>query len=256
MTLKQEVETLTKSYLQWLGDKTDIEQVSDDFVTITTPQLDRHNDALQIIVTRDKDGVYTLSDDGWTIMDLQASGCEINSSKRSSLLSEITNGFGVRVEDGVLLATTSAKTFSEKKHDLLQAMLSVNDLFFTSSTYARSFFMEDVGNWFENNDIIYSPSVKFTGKSGLTHQFDFLVPGRGNDNMIKTMNNPTNQSAKNLIMASDDIRKIRPRKATSFAFINDAVDADLDSVISALANCEVKPVLWSKRDTFKEYIVN
>jgi hypothetical protein len=42
-----EMQGLIDKYLAWLKDKTSLRQI-DDWVEITTPYLDRHNDYLQI----------------------------------------------------------------------------------------------------------------------------------------------------------------------------------------------------------------
>jgi len=42
-----EIQVLLDKYLQWLKDKTVLRQVN-DWVEITTPYLDRHNDYLQM----------------------------------------------------------------------------------------------------------------------------------------------------------------------------------------------------------------
>lgn len=54
-------------------------------------------------------------------------------------------------------------------------MLAVNDLFVLSSPSVRSFFLEDVQAWLDLSEVRYSPHVKFTGKTGFDHQFDFLI---------------------------------------------------------------------------------
>jgi len=74
-----EIQELLDKYLLWLKDKTTLRQVG-DWVEITTPYLDRHNDYLQIYVKRSNGG-YILTDDGYTIGDLRQSGCEIESKK-------------------------------------------------------------------------------------------------------------------------------------------------------------------------------
>jgi hypothetical protein len=63
-----------------------------------------------------------------------------------------------------------------RKHNLLQAMLAVNDLFFLSIQMVASLFYEDVVSWLDTNEIRYTPNVKFTGKSGYDHLFDFVIP--------------------------------------------------------------------------------
>jgi len=42
-----EIQSLLDEYMRWLKEKTQLRQI-DDWVEITTPYLDRHNDYLQI----------------------------------------------------------------------------------------------------------------------------------------------------------------------------------------------------------------
>ena len=53
-----EADRLVETYLAWLKDTTTLRTV-DDWIEITTPYLDRHNDYLQIYVKRQNDN-YTL----------------------------------------------------------------------------------------------------------------------------------------------------------------------------------------------------
>ena len=69
-----DIRALLDDYATWLRDKTSLRQVS-DWVEITTPYLDRHNDYIQIYAKR-TDGGLVLTDDGYTIDDLEQSGCK------------------------------------------------------------------------------------------------------------------------------------------------------------------------------------
>ena len=95
-----EIQELLDNYVKWLREKTRLRQV-DDWVEITTPYLDRHNDYLQIY-TRKEDGGYVLMDDGYVIDDLETSGCKLDSPKRQELLQTVLNGYGVQLIDGTL----------------------------------------------------------------------------------------------------------------------------------------------------------
>ncbi|MBS1876652.1 MAG: hypothetical protein JSU00_25785 [Acidobacteria bacterium] len=52
MTTLQEIERLLTDYRAWLKDKTTLLEVNGAWVEITTPCIDRHNDALQIFGAR------------------------------------------------------------------------------------------------------------------------------------------------------------------------------------------------------------
>ena len=47
-----EIQTLLDQYMKWLKDKTALRQI-EDWVEITTPYLDRHNDYIQIYARRE-----------------------------------------------------------------------------------------------------------------------------------------------------------------------------------------------------------
>ena len=70
-----EIKSLMDQYIEWLRGKTTLRQV-DNWVEITTPYLDRHNDYLQIYAMR-KNGSYVLTDDGYILGDLEQSGCKL-----------------------------------------------------------------------------------------------------------------------------------------------------------------------------------
>src|SRR5208282_6825471 len=73
-----------------------LRQVNGSWVEITTPYLDRHNDALQIYVRRENDG-FVLTDDSYIVHDLESSGCKLDTEKRKDLLGMTLKGFGVKL---------------------------------------------------------------------------------------------------------------------------------------------------------------
>ncbi len=142
MTVAAEIEKLLNDYRVWLKDKTTLRELDSEWVEITTPYLDRHNDALQIYARQQNDG-YLLTDDSSTIHDLESSGCTLNTEKRLDLLRMTLNGFGVKLNREALEIQASAESFPLRKHNLIQAMLAVNDLFFIlPSQWSKAFFLK------------------------------------------------------------------------------------------------------------------
>ena len=121
----QDIQNLLTTYYAWLKDKTELHQL-DQWVEITTPYLDRHNDYVQIYVKKTNGG-FLLTDDGYTIDNLQQSGCKLDSRKRQVLLKMTLNGFGVKQDGKALQIHASAENFASRKHNLIQAMLAVNE---------------------------------------------------------------------------------------------------------------------------------
>ncbi|MBM3473767.1 MAG: DUF1829 domain-containing protein [Armatimonadetes bacterium] len=244
----EEIQELLDRYWAWLRDRTSLRQVG-DWVEITTPYLDRHNDYLQIYARRD-DGSFILTDDGYVINDLRHSGCSLDSPKRSDLLQVTLNGFGVQLNGDKLELRASPESFALRKHSLVQAMLAVNDLFYTAEPYVTSLFYEDVVEWLDAHEIRYSPGVHFTGKSGYDHKFDFLIPKsrRAPERVLQTVNRPSKDTAQSAIMKWVDTREVRPADSRAYVLLNDSQAPVPPSVVTALLNYEIVGVLWSERE--------
>jgi hypothetical protein len=250
MTTTQEIEELLNHYRLWLKDKTTFREVGDSWVEITTPYLDRHNDALQIYARADNGG-YILTDDSYTIHDLEASGCNLNTEKRQDLLKMTLNGFGVRINSDALEVHASPETFPSRKHNLIQAILAVNDLFYLAQPVVESLFVEDVIAWLDASHIRYTPKVKFTGISGFDHLFDFVIPksaGKHPERIVQAINRPTRDTAEAFIYKWSDTRDVRPSDSKAYAFLNDTEHAISVGVLDAFRNYQIQPVAWSKRD--------
>ncbi len=243
-----EAENLIDRYVAWLREKTTLRAVNDDWVEITTPYLDRHNDYIQIYM-HEKDGKIILSDDGYTIDDLAQSGCSLDSPKRQQLLKQTLAGFGIQQQGNQLVARASRHEFPMRKHDLLQAMLAVNDLFCLAVPMVTSLFFEDVVAWMDSSDIRYVSGAKFTGKSGFDHHFDFVIPKSRSrsERFVETINAPSRSKAESLAFKWEDTKESRPSKSEVYAIINDQDTAVAESVLEAMRRYEIIPVRWSLR---------
>lgn len=250
-----EVKTLLDEYTSWLRDKTALREVK-DWVEITTPYLDRHNDCLQIYAKREN-ASFLLTDDGATIEDLELSGCGLESRKRQDLLHTTLNGFGVRRDDKALVVRATRDTFALRKHNLIQAMLAVNDLFYLAGPMIASLFLEDVTSWLQLNDIRFTPKVKFSGKSGYDHLFDFVVPASKfkPERILRATTRPTKDTAQSMAFAWIDTREVRPESAVAYAILNDGDHEVSVSVLDALRSYDVTPILWSDRSAAVEELV-
>jgi hypothetical protein len=248
MTMVQEIEKLLGEYRAWLKDKTTLREVNDAWVEITTPYLDRHNDVLQIYA-RQENGGYVLTDDSYIIHDLEASGCNLNTEKRQDLLEMTLNGFGVKLNREALEVHATPDTFPLRKHNLIQAMLAVNDLFYLAKPVVESLFYEDVVAWLDANDVRYTPHVKFTGTSGYDHRFDFVVPKsrRQPERVLQAINRPARDNAESFILAWLDTRQVRPPESKAFAVLNDNEQPISGSVLDAFRNYQIRPVPFSQR---------
>ena len=243
-----EIQRLTDEYHDWLREKTNLRSV-DDWVEITTPYLDRHNDCIQIYAKRSNGG-FILTDDGSTIDDLELSGCKLSSPKRQSLLRMTLNGFGVHNENNVLQVRASSTDFALRKHNLLQAMLAVNDLFYLATPMVASLFLEDVEAWLRLSDIRFISNVKLSGKSGYDHLYNFVIPGSRiyPERVLLSINNPNRDISQRAVFAWLDTRETRSDDSRAYAILNDSVKPVAEKVLTAFLEYGLRPVPWSERE--------
>lgn len=130
------------SYLAWLKSQFSCRETG-AYTEITTPFLDRHNDQIQIYALPTADG-WSLTDAGETLSDLEMSGVRFESPKRRVLLLEVLQGFGVTLKNNELTVAADQQSRPQQINNLIQAMLSVNDLFCLAQPTVYQFFTEDV----------------------------------------------------------------------------------------------------------------
>lgn len=243
-----EIQQLLDDYLAWLRDRTQLRQI-DQWVEITTPYIDRHNDYIQIYAQKSNGG-YILTDDGYTIADLEQTGCKLNSPKRQDLLMMTLNGFGVQRVDNRLEVHASHDNFALRKHNLVQALLAVNDMFYLAVPVVASLFYEDVVAWLDVHEVRYTPKVKFTGKTGYDHLFDFVIPKsrKQPERIVQAINRPNRDTAQTVAFAWLDTKEVRSPDSRAYAILNDSEQEISTAVTDALRNYDVQPIPWRKRD--------
>lgn len=247
---RKDCERLIDEYMRWLRQQVEISEI-DDICQISTPFLDRHNDAIEIYVER-KNGHLVLTDDGHTVRDLRASGLEFNTPKRRAHLTSILNGFGVRLADDEIAVTASAEEFPQQKHNLVQAILAVNDMFVMAEEHVLSLFKEDVALFLESYQIPAFSDFKLSGKSGFDHTFDFGLsrslsrPQR----VVRAINILSKDNATSFAFAVNDVRALRTDALGAVAIINDTLRSPSEDSIGALKAYEIEPLFWSQRQQF------
>lgn len=242
-------------YVRWVKDNTSFRSVVEGSMgVITTPFLGNDNDHLDIYVVKQGDRLL-LTDDGNTLQDLKMSGVDLTSGqtspKRDKILKMILRSFGVSVGDeGQLQIEASIGNVAQKKHYLLQAILSVNDMCLLSQENVVSLFKEDVESFFRANNFVFSKDIKISGKTGFDHNVDFLVPASMSrpERLIKVLNTPKKDSIMSVIFAFEDIAENREGKMLDYVIYNDADDRNISQEsLLALDNYGIRHVGWEDR---------
>lgn len=249
-------EYIINDYLKWIKDNTFIEEVDrNNLAKISVPFLDRHNDQVEVYVKKIDNNKFLLTDDGFTLNDLNQSGVDLNSPKRDQIFRTIVNGFGVKMgEDSSLFIEATRDNLGQKKHYLIQAILAVGDMYSLSQESVFSLFKEDVENYFKAENILFSKDIKVTGKSGFDHNIDFLIPASRviHERLIKTINIPDKYHIGNAIFSFTDIAQNREDPIDNIVIYNDTERLASTDIVDALHNYSILGVPWSKRHEYKE----
>lgn len=239
------IEKFIDEYLEFLKENLTIKKLK-DIHEITLPFFDRNNDALTIYVDQISEDEYRVSDDSYIINNLYDNGINL-SKKRLDSISSICLKLGVEVEANELLVYSKSKNLVSKVHTLAQAMLRVDDMYLTSQNRVSSYFIEDLINFFDQNEIYYSRDISFIGKTGMTHSFDFLFQ-RSKENperICRAINNGSKNNMINVLFAWQDIETIRNNKSKLIIIVNDNNKIE-DGVIEGFNNYDIKSYRWSE----------
>jgi hypothetical protein len=251
----------TELYLKWLKENfksTVMKTELGEFIQISTPFLDRHNDHLQIYVKK-QEGEYFLTDAGYIISDLDMCGCDVMSSpKRKTVLSTILNGFGVQIDGEQICTKATDIDFPQKKHALIQAMLSVNDMFFLSRTQIVNVFFEDVQLFFDTNYIPYVANAQFHGASGLSHTFEFTLPAtrKKPERFVRTLNDVSRDKIDSILFSWGDIKELRKPGAKLYVIMNNTEKPVRKELFNALTIYGGTPLLWSEKEKYIEELAS
>lgn len=245
------------NYLSFLKSNMEQVEIKENIYRLTTPFLDRKNDFIEIYIIN-KDGKYTLTDDGHTIDELRLSGFEYKRSpKRKNALNTLVNSHGVDIDsDESLTVSATLDNLALKKHQLIQCIIKVSDLFMLTSQTIESYFYEDVENFLIEKEIRFNSRPSFTGKSKLTINFDFSIGGIPKRNiperLIKISNNFDVNFVKNTIFSWQDIQGTGTKNAKLYAVINDRDKEPSKEKLEALKEYGIETVLWKERNAYSK----
>jgi len=237
------------NYINWLKQKISYKQINDWF-EITTPFLNRFNDYIQIYVKKDNGSLF-LTDNGDTINNLELSGVDFSTEKRKKELDVILNGFGIHRKEVELSTRANQGNFPSKKHSLIQAILSVDDLFVLAQPKVLSFFLEDVKTFLNSNEVRFSSNIILEGKSTFQHKFDILIPSsaKEKERIIKVVNSPRKQNIITHLFSFEDTQIARDNEG--IIVMNDLETPISAEISDALVNYNIFEFSWSKREEYK-----
>jgi len=170
-----DIQKMINDYTVWLR-KEITTAAFGEYAELTTPYLDRFNDYMQIYIKQNEDGIITITDDGYIIGSLISSGMTFEKgSNRQKMINRIATNYGVSIVGEEIKTTATARNFPQKKHMMVQAMLSIDDLFVITPENVKDLFLDDIETYFIANDIYFSKDFSLLGKTGTIYTYDFHI---------------------------------------------------------------------------------
>lgn len=252
--MKNDASLLADSYLSWVRRTVTAESLNATTAELTTPFLDRHNDHLQIYSEKVARDHYLLTDDGYIIAELKSSGVESRGRRREEIFGRLLAGHGVRLVGDELQVEASADELGQKAHSLLQAMLGLDDMFVLAQPRSEPVFIDTVAKFLDVHDIRYTAQVKFSGRSGLDHLVDFVIPKsrQAPERVLQVVNYPRRDRIENLIFSATDTRAARGKSVSYYVLLNDARQEIPADMLSAFRAYDVSAEPWSRREEMAE----
>jgi len=242
---------LIQNYIDWLKLKTNFKELNNGYAEITTPFVNHINDYIQIYLKKDDNNRLLITDGGDTINNLELEGVELNTNSRKKELEVILNGFGVSVKDKELITYATEGTFPYRKHNLIQCILAVDDMYILAQPRVESFFYDDVINFLNLNEVRYSTNIILEGKSSFQHKFDILIPKSRNENerIIKLSYSVKKQNIISQLFAFEDTKQKRENEG--ILIINDLEKEIPPDISMGIKEYGIYEFPWSMREKNK-----
>jgi len=243
---------ILEKYIKWIRDNSLSNEIRKGVWKLSTPFLDRHNDHLDIYAIQKNEEVIILSDDGYTLNDLKISGFDLNTQKRKEIFDINLKRLGVDFnhKTNEIFTESNIEDLGRKKHNLIQAMLAINDMFCLAQPTISTIFKEDVKIYLKKHKIRFVADIRITGKSGYEHNIDVAIPedDKYKERIVKSVNNMNRMAITNSIFMFMDIEETR-KDIQKIIIYNDEIKYS-ESNLEALNKYSIVTIPWSKRDKF------
>ncbi len=248
------INDLIDKYYDFLKGRTAVvTETGTDWAVISTPFLGLFNDTLEVYTKKDN-GKILLSDDGITVKNLDLVGSPISRSpKRKDLLEKVLLNYGIQFKDNEFIAEATEQNCPQKKHNLVSAISEINDMYMLAKPTIASIFKEDVRDYLDEQQIIYTPQFISKGSTGLEFTFDFQIAYREKEIVIKSFNSMNKLNLPNFLFTWDDIKSVREKvtdkQVVGLAIINKEEKEIQDEYLEALKMKNADFILWTETHT-------
>ena len=247
---------LKQIYLNWIN-KCNYTDLKNEWIEIKTPFTDFTGSYIYLFA-KEIDGKYYLTDYGNILNELDMHNIQIK-GQRKDLLNKIllSQKCEIGKNNDICIKFSNIENFPKYKHQLIQAIINISDLFLTSKSNIENLFLFDVIDFLDKQEISYSSRpYSLQGKSELTNNFDLNI-GQIRKRNIPTLhtriiNRLTDNSMKSILFATTDLYLDKNEKIATI--IND-IDNKIDNKkADVLRKSNIEVIFWNDIiDYFEKY---
>jgi len=168
------VTTITQNFRQKVCEQVRVETEGIDRYRVFTPFLFEDGDHL-VIVLKNENGRWVLSDEGHTFMHLtyDLDEKDLKNGGRQKIISNSLAAFSIEDRNGELILSIHNDQYGDALYSFVQALIRISDVSYLSRERIRSTFLEDVREFvkvhipegqvhFDWNDPTHDPECKYT----------------------------------------------------------------------------------------------
>ncbi len=253
MTEKNLLDGLMDDYLKWYKDDTILSKI-DEIQVISTPYTNHIGDRINLYVEKISDYDIRVSDDGETLNELSMVNYEFNSQTRQKHLNTIIYSNGLRIDKNTnsIYIEIIRKDFGKGKHKLIEGINKVYDLLFTKKENVKKMFLEDVLDFFKEEDFGGVSAVRKKGASGIDHGVDYIlgVTSKRKETLMQAVNNSDFDSFARQYYIFDDILKLYMDEINYVVIINKPIP---EKVQKALASSPLQIIQWTSKKRLLDF---
>lgn len=190
-----ELNAITSQWSNWISKQTKFQRINKNKIQVLTSFTDAFDDGILFNILSNDNGTYHLTDNGYTIWNLETNGINVSNkgSNRHRILISIISPYSFQLDDNKAISKNNIRLneLPQAITDFVQVLINVSDIAFMSRSNTASIFTDDVHNFFNDNrkSFNFFTNAITIGKSNQNYRFDYnFIPKKQQFKLTKMYN--------------------------------------------------------------------
>lgn len=261
-TEDKELNLITTKWTDWISKQTNFKRLDNRTIQVLTSFTDAFDDGILFnIISEDDDDTYTITDNGYTIWNLEVNGINVlkKGSNRNRILNSIVKPYHFSIANNEAIEKKKLKIddLPQAITDFVQVLINVSDIAFMNRTNTASIFVDDAHTFFANRKEEYNffTNSIVLGKTNQQYKFDFNFMPRHQEFKLTKMYNTLSKNTMESIIGiySDTIDYISEnfgQDASMNILVNGTTTKEKD-YISGLQSHNINVIDFQNKDDVK-----